>query len=71
MDRTRKLWIALGVVLVGTFTLLGVFGREVYRQAPPIPERVVTESGTELMTKEQILRGQRVAPRRKEVPARH
>jgi nitric oxide reductase subunit B len=60
MDRTKKLWIALGVVLVGTFTVLGVFGREVYRQAPPIPERVVTESGTQLMTKDQILRGQRV-----------
>jgi len=60
MDRTTKLWITLGVVLVGTFTLLGVFGREVYRQAPPIPERVVTESGTQLMTRDEILRGQRV-----------
>ncbi|WP_428267664.1 nitric-oxide reductase large subunit [Haliangium sp.] len=60
MDRTKKLWITLGVVLVGTFTLLGVFGREVYRQAPPIPDRVVTESGAQLMSKDQILRGQRV-----------
>ncbi len=60
MNRTKKLWIALGAVLVGTFTLLGVFGREVYRQAPPIPDRVVTESGRVLMTKADILRGQRV-----------
>ena len=60
MDRTKKLWIALGVVLVGTFTVLGVFGREVYRQAPPIPERVLTESGKQLMTKDDILRGQQV-----------
>jgi len=60
MHGTKKLWIALGVVLVGTFTILGLFGREVYRQAPPIPERVVTESGVELMSKDQILRGQRV-----------
>ena len=60
MDRTKKLWIALAAVLIGTFTVLGVFGREVYRQAPPIPDRVVTASGQELMTKDQILRGQRV-----------
>ncbi|MBN1608817.1 MAG: nitric-oxide reductase large subunit [Polyangiaceae bacterium] len=60
MDRTKKLWIALGVVLLGTFTVLGVFGREVYRQAPPIPERVLTESGKQLMTTDDILRGQRV-----------
>ena len=60
MDRTKKLWIALAAVLIGTFTVLGVFGREVYWQAPPIPDRVVTASGQELMTKDQILRGQRV-----------
>ncbi len=60
MDRTGKLWIALGVVLVGCFTLLGVFGREVYRQAPPIPDRVVTENGQLLMSKDDILHGQRV-----------
>jgi nitric oxide reductase subunit B len=60
MDRTAKLWIALGVVLVGAFTVLGVFGREVYRQAPPIPERVVTEDGRLLMTKADILHGQQV-----------
>lgn len=60
MDRTKKLWIILAIVLAGTFTLLGVLGREVYRQAPPIPERVVTESGREIMTKADILRGQRV-----------
>jgi nitric oxide reductase subunit B len=60
VDRTKKLWIVLGLVLLGTFTVLGVFGREVYRQAPPIPERVLTESGKQLMTKNDILRGQRV-----------
>ncbi len=60
MYRTKKLWITLGVVLVGTFTLLGLYGREVYRQAPPIPERVTSESGKLLMTKDDILRGQQV-----------
>jgi nitric oxide reductase subunit B len=46
--------------LLGTFTILGFFGHEVYRQAPPIPERVVTDAGTVLMTRQQILDGQQV-----------
>ncbi|MCK9463838.1 MAG: nitric-oxide reductase large subunit [Proteobacteria bacterium] len=60
MSDTRKLWIALALVLVGAFSVLGLFGREVYRQAPPIPARVVTADGTQLLTHDDILRGQRV-----------
>lgn len=55
-----KLWLALGAVLLGTFTILGFFGREVYRQAPPIPARVVTPAGDVLMTEADILDGQQV-----------
>jgi len=60
MHSHRRYWLILGGTLLGTFMLLGFFGREVYRQAPPIPERVVTEDGALLMTKEQILDGQQV-----------
>ena len=60
MNRTRNLWIALGVVLLGSFSVLGFFGREVYRQAPPIPEHVVSEDGAPLFTKAEILDGQQV-----------
>jgi len=60
MDSTRKLWILLAAVLLGAFAVLGFFGREVYRQAPPIPERVVAYDGTEVMTRDDILRGQQV-----------
>ncbi len=60
MKNETKLWMILGVVVVGTFFVLGFFGREVYRQAPPIPERVVSASGATLMTREQILDGQQV-----------
>ena len=56
----KKLWITLGLVLLGTFMILGWFGREVYRKAPPIPERVVTEGGKLLMTQDDILGGQQV-----------
>jgi len=60
MYGTRRLWFGLGAVLLGTFLVLGWFGREVYRQAPPIPDRVVTQSGEQLATGEQILDGQQV-----------
>ncbi|MCY2959094.1 MAG: nitric-oxide reductase large subunit [Planctomycetota bacterium] len=60
MKHETKLWLTLGAVVGAAFFVLGFFGREVYRQAPPIPARVVTASGTTLMTQEQILDGQQV-----------
>jgi nitric oxide reductase subunit B len=58
--RHRILWIVLISVVVGSFTILGYQGSEVYRLAPPVPERVVTESGRVLYTGEQIKDGQNV-----------
>ncbi len=58
MRSNRRYWIALTLVVVGAFGVLGFLGREVYRQAPPIPERVVAEDGRVLLTREDILRGQ-------------
>ncbi len=58
MTHYRNLWWTLIAVLAVTFALLGYFGTEVYRKAPPIPERVVSESGQVLMTGEDILDGQ-------------
>lgn len=56
----KKLWWALGLVLVLSFSVLGYFGREIYMKAPPIPERVVTPSGRLLFTVDQIRDGQNV-----------
>ena len=47
-------------VLVVAFSILGFFGREVYRQAPPIPSKVLSESGEVLMTQDEIQQGQLV-----------
>ena len=58
MTHYRNLWWTLIAVLAVTFALLGYFGTEVYRKAPPIPDRVVSESGQVLMTGEDILDGQ-------------
>jgi nitric oxide reductase subunit B len=60
MKTDRRLWASLVLVVGGAFLVLGFFGREIYRQAPPIPERVVNESGKVLMTREDILDGQQV-----------
>lgn len=58
MGEYRKLWWALIAVLGVTFCVLGWFGREVYRQAPPIPAQVVSADGATLFTAEDILDGQ-------------
>ncbi|MFT5289684.1 MAG: nitric oxide reductase subunit B [Planctomycetota bacterium] len=58
MAPKRIHYVALAFVVLGSFFLLGFFGREVYRQAPPIPEHIVTASGVEITTSEEILDGQ-------------
>ncbi|MCG3181793.1 MAG: hypothetical protein BIFFINMI_04202 [Phycisphaerae bacterium] len=58
--RNGRLWLALTVVLVGSFAVLGYFGREIYRQAPPEPEQVVSADGRVLFTGQDIRDGQNV-----------
>ena len=60
MSSLKKSWWILGTTVVLAFLVLGFFGREVYRHAPPIPERVVTGNGHLLMTQDDILTGQQV-----------
>ncbi|MCO6437224.1 MAG: nitric-oxide reductase large subunit [Phycisphaerae bacterium] len=56
----RNLWFALIVVIGGSFAVLGYYGKEIYRQAPPVPERVVTTGGSVLFTGQDIRDGQNV-----------
>jgi nitric oxide reductase subunit B len=58
MGPYRKLWFTLIAVLAVTFALLGFYGGEVYRQAPPIPGQVVTTDGKPLFGRDDILDGQ-------------
>jgi len=48
------------VVIVTSFAVIGYFGREIYRLAPPIPGRVVTGDGQTLFTGRDIKDGQNV-----------
>ncbi|MGD8395637.1 MAG: nitric-oxide reductase large subunit [Candidatus Eiseniibacteriota bacterium] len=56
----RRLWLTFGFVVAASFAVLGIFGREIYRQAPPVPDRVVDSDGHVLFTGQQIRDGQNV-----------
>src|ERR1017187_1798506 len=56
----RKLWIALGVVMFVSFTVLGVVGYKGIANGPPTPGKVVTADGRLLFTGETIRNGQNV-----------
>lgn len=61
MKNVKRLWILLAVVVVTSFAILGWYGRDVYRQAPPIPLQVVVEgSGEVLFTEAGIKDGQNI-----------
>ena len=56
----NRLWLILGVICLFSFGLLGFIGSEIFRQAPPIPSRVVTADGSVFIGPEQISDGQNV-----------
>ena len=58
MGQYKKLWCMLVAVLIGAFSILGYYGFEVYREAPPIPQQYVSESGEKVITHDDILHGQ-------------
>jgi nitric oxide reductase subunit B len=58
--QTKRLWIGFTAVIVVSFAVLLIFGAEIYRKAPPIPNRVITTSGKVLFTGQDIRDGQNV-----------
>ncbi|CBL45628.1 Probable nitric oxide reductase, NorB-like [gamma proteobacterium HdN1] len=58
MGPYKKHWFTLIGVCIVMFSLLGYFGAEVYRSAPPIPEQVTTTDGKVLFDQESIIDGQ-------------
>jgi len=46
--------------MVGSFAVLGYYGKQIYHQAPPVPEKVVSEDGTVVYTGDDIRAGQSV-----------
>jgi nitric oxide reductase subunit B len=56
----KKLWIALGIVILVSFAVLGSVGYKAINSAPPIPSKVVSIDGQLLFTGETIRDGQNV-----------
>ncbi len=56
----KKLWIALAVVLVASFSVLGGVGYHAIHNGPPTPTQVVTTDGRVVMEGEAIHLGQGV-----------
>jgi nitric oxide reductase subunit B len=56
----RKLWLAFGLVVALSFAILGWTGLRIYQAAPPVPERVVTTEGREVIGPGDIHDGQNI-----------
>jgi len=56
----RRYWIALALVFLGSFALLGWVGARIYQEAPPVPERVVASDGRSVLEPGAIREGQTV-----------
>ncbi|MFT3728138.1 MAG: nitric-oxide reductase large subunit [Terricaulis sp.] len=54
----KRLWIFLAIFMAASFAALGMLGREIQRQEPPIPAAVVDTSGNVLYTQADIQNGQ-------------
>ena len=58
MKEYKRLWVILAIIMIGAFTVLGYFGKEVYNERPPIPTAFVSEDGKTVYTEEDIYAGQ-------------
>src|SRR3954447_15940346 len=53
-------WLAFARVTLLSFAVLGFAGVRIYQQAPPIPERVLSSDGSEVIAAGNISAGQNV-----------
>lgn len=58
--RDLRWWVALFVVLVGSFAVLLYMGAQINQAKPPIPDRVVDTSGRVIVTGDDIISGQKI-----------
>ncbi len=56
----KKLWIGFIAVVTISFTILGWSGFKIYQEKPPIPDMVVTTTGTVIVPSGMISEGQNV-----------
>src|ERR1051326_3334446 len=59
-EAMKKLWIIGAIVVFSSFAVLGWIGTRIYQEMPPIPDRVVTTDGHDVISSGEIGRGQNV-----------
>jgi hypothetical protein len=60
MSNTKKLWLGLATLLIVSFSVLLWAGGEIFRAAPPMPERVVAQDGSVVFTRADMEQGRQV-----------
>ena len=60
MSNTRKLWLGLAALLITSFSVLLWSGGQIFRAAPPMPEKVLTQDGQVIYTRADIEEGREV-----------
>lgn len=60
MSTTKKLWLGLAALLIASFSVMLWLGADLHQTAPPVPKRVVTESGHVVYTEADIQKGRQV-----------
>ena len=56
----KRLWLAFGIVVLISFSVLGWVGTRIYQEAPPIPDQVVATDGQVVIPGGDIGKGQNV-----------
>src|ERR1051326_3867130 len=56
----KRLWIIGAIVVATSFAVLGWIGSRIYQEMPPIPDRVITADGVDVIPAGEIARGQNV-----------
>ena len=56
----KRLWLAFGIVILASFSVLGWVGTRIYQEAPPIPDQVVATDGKVVIPSGDIGKGQNV-----------
>lgn len=60
MTNVKKLWLFLAFLLFVSFGVLIWSGNQIYQQAPPMPEKVVTTDGKLIYSRDEIEKGRQV-----------
>ncbi len=56
----KKYWLSFSLVVIISFAVLSWVGVRIYQEKPPVPEKVVTQSGQLVFTKQDIQQGQNI-----------